>query len=116
MIYVHMKKYYAVHDHRATEIFFQREDADKPFMDLKVFSGELPALKNISIAKNYLIEKELQNLNSLVSGYFDLAEINVVEHRPMYMNDYVEQLDAVLISGSRKRLIGSGSVRHNQAI
>ncbi len=83
---------------------------------LKVFSGELPVLKDIGIAKNYLNENELRVLNNLVSGYFDLAEINAIEHRPMYMSDYVEQLDAVLTSGNRKLLTGAGSVSHSQTM
>ena len=68
------------------------------------------------IAKNYLDESELKVLNNLVSGYFDLAEINAIEHKPMYMDDYVKQLDSVLSSGNRKLLIGSGSVSHKQAL
>jgi hypothetical protein len=55
-------------------------------------------------------------LNNLVSGYFDLAEINALEHRPMYMKDYVEQLDSILSSGGRKLLKGNGSVSHIQAL
>ena len=85
-------------------------------MGLKTFSGELPALKDIIIAKNYLDENELRVLNNLVSGYFDLAEVNAIEHRPMYMSDYVEQLDAVLASGNRRLLTGAGKVSHAQAI
>lgn len=54
-------------------------------MGLTTFSGEMPALKDIGIAKNYLQENELKILNNLVSGYFDLAEINALEHKPMYM-------------------------------
>lgn len=100
----------------ATEIVFERADAQKPFMGLTSFSGELPALKDIGIAKNYLKEDELKILNNLVSGYFDLAEINAIEHRPMYMNDYVEQLDSVLSSGNRKILSDSGRVSHAQAM
>ena len=69
-------------------------------MGLTTFSGELPALKDISIAKNYLNEEELKILNNLVSGYFDLAEINAIEHKPMYMKDYVDQLESS--SGSEK--------------
>ena len=61
-------------------------------------------------------EDELKILNNLVSGYFDLAEINAIEHRPMYMDDYVKQLDMVLTSGNRKLLTGSGTVSHKQAI
>lgn len=55
-------------------------------------------------------------LNNLVSGYFDLAEINAMEHKPMYMGDYVEQLDAILSSGNRKLLVGNGSISHEEAI
>ena len=55
-------------------------------------------------------------MNNLVSGYFDLAEINAIEHKPMYMSDYVEQLDSVLSSGNRKLLAGPGNVSHDQAM
>ena len=68
------------------------------------------------LAKNYLKEDELKILNNLVSGYFDLAEINAIEHKPMYMADYVEQLDSILSSGNRKLLVGPGKVSHDQAI
>lgn len=51
-----------------------------------------------------------------MSGYFDLAEINAIEHKPMYMDDYVKQLDMVLSSGNRKLLVGSGSISHKQAM
>ncbi len=98
---VQNKLHYAAHGHTATEVIYERADAEKPFMGLTSFKGELPALKDIGIAKNYLNEDELKILNNLVSGYFDLAEINAIEHRPMYMSDYVEQLDSVLSSGNR---------------
>ena len=113
---VQNKLHYAAHGHTAAEVIYQREDAEKPFMGLTSFSGELPALKDIGIAKNYLEENELKVLNNLVSGYFDLAEINAIEHKPMYMDDYVKQLDSVLSSGNRKLLTGSGSVSHKQAL
>ena len=58
----------------------------------------------------------LDMIISLVSGYFDLAEINAIEHKPMYMDDYVKQLDSVLSSGNRKLLTGAGSVSHKQAL
>lgn len=61
-------------------------------------------------------EEELKVLNNLVSGYFDLAEINAIEHKPMYMKDYVDQLDAILLSGNRKLLAGYGKVSHDQAM
>ncbi|MCI5897469.1 MAG: virulence RhuM family protein [Firmicutes bacterium] len=113
---VQNKLHYAAHGHTAAEVIYHRADAEKPFMGLTSFSGELPALKDIGIAKNYLQDDELKVLNNLVSGYFDLAEINAIEHKPMYMDDYVKQLDMVLSSGNRKLLVGSGSISHKQAM
>ena len=113
---VQNKLHYAAHGHTAAEVIYERADAEKPFMGLLSFEGELPALKDIGIEKNYLQENELKILNNLVSGYFDLAEINAIEHKPMYMEDYVKQLDMVVISGNRKLLNGAGSVSHRQAI
>lgn len=113
---VQNKLHYAAHGHTAAEVIYERADAERPFMGLTSFAGELPALKDIGIAKNYLNENELKILNNLVSGYFDLAEISAIEHRPMYMSDYVEQLDSILVSGNRKLLKGSGTVSHDQAM
>ena len=113
---VQNKLHYAAHGHTAAEVVYQRADADKPFMGLRTFSGGLPALKDVGIAKNYLDEQELQVLNNLVSGYFDIAEIAAIEHRPMYMKDYIAQLDAVLKSGGRELLNGSGTVTHKDAL
>lgn len=113
---VQNKLHFAAHGHTAAEVIYERADAKKPFMGLTSFSGELPALKDIGIAKNYLQENELKILNNLVSGYFDLAEINAIEHKPMYMEDYVKQLDMLLSSGNRKLLIGMGAVSHKQAM
>ena len=113
---VQNKLHYAAHGHTAAEVIFERADAEKPFMGLTNFSGELPSIKDIKIAKNYLKEDELKILNNLVSGYFDIAEINAIEHKPMYMSDYVEQLDSVLSSGKRKLLDGPGTISHEQAM
>lgn len=113
---VQNKLHYAAHGHTAAEVIYERADAEKPFMGLTSFSGELPALKDIGVAKNYLKEDELKILNNLVSGYFDLAELNAIEHKPMYMFDYVTQLDSILSSGNRKLLDNPGSVSHSQAL
>ena len=113
---VQNKLHYAAHGHTASEVIYERADAGKPFMGLTSFSGDFPSLKDISIAKNYLSGEELKVLNNLVSGYFDFAEINAIEHRPMYMNDYIEQLDNILSSGNRKLLTDSGTISHEQAI
>lgn len=112
---VQNKLHYAAHGHTAAEVIYRRADAEKPFMGLQVFDGEFPAAKDIGVAKNYLSEDELKILNNLVSGYFDLAEISALEHRPMYMADYVAQLNAILSSGGRKVLADAGSVSHAQA-
>lgn len=85
-------------------------------MGLKTFEGELPAIKDIKIAKNYLDKNELKILNNLVSGYFDFAEIMALEHRPVYMMDYVKQLDNILQSTGRPLLKGSGSISHQEAM
>ena len=113
---VQNKLHYAEHGHTAAVVIYERADAEKPFMGLTSFSGELPALKDIGVAKNYLKEDELKILNNLVSGYFDLAEINAIEHKPMYMSDYVSQLDSLLSSGNRKLLDNAGTVSRTQAL
>lgn len=113
---VQNKLHFAAHGHTAAEVIFQRADAEEPFMGLKAFAGEFPAARDIGVAKNYPSEDELKILNNLVSGYFDLAEISALEHRPMYMADYVARLDAILSSGGRKVLADAGSVSHAQAL
>ena len=113
---VQNKLHYAVHGRTAAEIIFERADSSKPFMGLTSFSGELPSVKDVSIAKNYLSEKELMILKNLVSGYFDLAEINAMEHKPMYMKDYIRMLDNLLKTGERKVLSGAGTMSNDKAV
>ena len=113
---VQNKLHFAAHGHTAAEVVYQRADADKPFMGMMSFPGDHPKLKDVGIAKNYLSAEELRVLNNLVSGYFDFAEINAIEHRPMHMTDYVRQLDAILSSGGRKLLEGAGTVSHALAL
>ena len=113
---VQNKLHYAAHGHTAAEVIYERADADQPFMGLTTFEGELPAIKDIKIAKNYLKENEIRILNNLVSGYFDFAEIMAMEHRPVYMMDYVKQLDTILQSTGRPLLKGSGSISHQEAM
>lgn len=113
---VQNKLHYAAHGHTAAEVIYERADAEQPFMGLKTFEGDLPAIKDIKIAKNYLKENELKILNNLVSGYFDFAEIMALEHRPVYMMDYVKQLDTILQSTGRPLLKGSGSISHQEAM
>ena len=79
------------------------------------FKGGWPTLKDAYIAKNYLAEDELRVLNNLVSGYFDFAEIQAIRHVPMYMNDYIAQLDSVLSSTGQKLLDNAGSISYQKA-
>lgn len=113
---VQNKLHYAAHGHTAAEVIYERADAKEPFMGLKTFKGEIPTMRDIKIAKNYLNENELKVLNNLVSGYFDFAEIQAMRHNPMYMSDYINHLDSILSSTGEKLLEGAGTVSHEQAL
>lgn len=113
---VQNKLHFATHGNTAAEVIYNRADAEKDFMGLTTFSGDFPTKKDVVIAKNYLSEKELKVLNNLVSAYFDLAEINAIEHNTMYMADYVEQLDKILSSTGKVILENAGSISHKQAV
>lgn len=113
---VQNKLHFAAHGHTAAEVIFNRADAEAPLMGLTSFKGDHPTLRDVKIAKNYLDENELKILNNLVSGYFDFAEIQAIKHRPMYMGDYVRQLDLILSSTGEKLLEGSGSISHQRAM
>ena len=114
--FVQNKLHYATHGHTASEVIYERADSEKPFMGLTTFKGDIPVLQDVVIAKNYLNEEELKILNNLVSGYFDFAEIQAIRHNPMYMKDYIKQLDMILSSTGEKMLNGSGSISHKKAI
>ncbi len=77
-------------------------------MGLTTFKGEYPTLADAKIAKNYLKEDELKILNNLVSGYFDFAEIQAMKRRPMYMSDYIQQLNNILSSTGEPLLTSAG--------
>ena len=113
---VQNKLHYAAHGHTAAEIVHERADASKPFMGLTTFKGSQPTLAETKVAKNYLTEDELKVLNRLVSGYFDFAEVQAMNHRPMHMSDYVEHLDKVLMATGQQQLQGAGRVSHQNAI
>lgn len=113
---VQNKLHFAAHGNTAAEVIFKRVNAEAPMMGLTSFKGDHPTLRDAQIAKNYLNEDELKILNNLVSGYFDFAEIQAMKRRPMYMNDYVQQLDTILSSTGEALLTGSGSVSHQQAM
>jgi hypothetical protein len=113
---VQNKLHYAAHGHTAAEIIAARADAGKPFMGLLTFSGAQPTKAEVAVAKNYLDEKELKRLNTLVSAYFDAAEFRAQEHQPTYMKDWLAHLDRLIVAMEAKTLSGAGTVSHEQAI
>lgn len=113
---VQNKLHFAAHGHTAAEVIYERADSNKPFMGLTSFSGNKPTAKDIKIAKNYLEADELKILNNLVSGYFDFAEIQAMRKNPMYMSDYITQLDNILSSTGEPLLTDSGKISHEKAM
>lgn len=113
---VQNKLHYAVHEHTAAEIIYERVDSDKPLVGMTNFKGDYITRDDVKIAKNYLTEGELQRLNLLVSQFLDFAEFQALEQRPMKMQDWIEALDRQIINLQRKLLEGKGSISHKQAI
>lgn len=113
---VQNKLHYAVHEHTAAEIIYERVDSDKPLVGMTNFKGDYITRDDVKIAKNYLTEGELQRLNLLVSQFLDFAEFQALEQRPMKMQDWIQALDRQIINLQRKLLEGKGSISHKQAI
>ena len=113
---VQNKLHYAAHGHTAAEVIAKRADAGKPFMGLLSFAGKEVQKKDISIAKNYLSEKELKVLNNIVSAYFDLAEVKAMNEEQMSMNDWLLQFDKLITAFDQKVLTTPGKVSHDKAL
>lgn len=112
---VQNKLHYAAHGHTAAEVIYLRVDSDRPFAGLRNFKGLQPTQAEAMVAKNFLELSELKVLNNLVSAYFDLAEINAMEHKPMKMADYIRELDNILRTTGRKLLGDAGTISHEKA-
>ena len=89
---VQNKLHYAVSGHTASEIIFNRANAELPFMGLTTFKGKRPVKSEITVAKNYMTEKELFALRRMVNAFFDMAELKAEMQSPMYMKDWLETL------------------------
>ena len=113
---VQNKMHWAAHGHTAAEVIYQRINAGKPNLGLTTFSGEKPTKMETEIAKNYLNENELNVLNRMVTAYLELAELQALNQKPMYMNDWNERLDDFLKMTGREILSHSGKITHQQAI
>lgn len=107
---VQNKLHWAAHGHTAAEVIFQRANAQLPFMGLTAFKGKKPTKQEIRVAKNYLSEKELSVLNRLVSAYLDIAEINALQRKPMYMSDWIEILDGFIKMSRQDVLTHAGEI------
>ena len=108
--------HYAIHSQTASELIFNRIDSNKTFMGLTNFKGDLPTLKEAKIAKNYLSQKELTNLNTLVSGILDFAERQANKEIPMTMKDWLTYIDKILLATGENLLNNSGKISHDQML
>ena len=107
---VQNKLHYSVHGHTAPELIVERADASKKNMGLTSFKGAKVRKSDITIAKNYLTQEELENLNRIVTMYLDYAEDQAKRHIPMYMNDWENRLDAFLQFTGRSVLDNAGHI------
>ena len=111
---VQNKLHYAVHQHTAAELVYDRVDRHQDFLGLTTFKGELPTRAEAKVAKNYLSETELLDLNQLVSGYLDFAERKARREEAMTMADWVAHIDMVLASTGEKVLQHAGHISKTQ--
>lgn len=110
---VQNKMRYAVHGHTAAELIVERADADKEHMGLttwaKAPNGKI-IRSDVSVAKNYLKQNELQALGRLVNAYLDIAKDMAERHIPMTMEDWAKRIDKFLDATNREILQGAGSI------
>ena len=113
------KMHYAVHQHTAAELIMERADAEKEHMGLTTWEnapdGKI-VKTDVSIAKNYLNEVELEDMGHIVTAVLDFAESRAKRHIPMTMEDWAKRIDAYLSSDERPLLDHAGSVTHEEAV
>ena len=109
---VQNKMLYAATGMTAAELVSGRANALLPMMGMTVVKGKRPTLAEAKTAKNYLNEEELGALNRLVSAYLDLAELQAMRKKPMYMKDWVARLDDYLRMTDSEVLQNAGKVSH----
>lgn len=110
---VQNKMHYAIHGQTAAEVIFTRADAEKENMGLTSWEGS-PNGKihryDVCVAKNYLSEEEMQQLQRVVSAYLDMAEMQAMRHIPMTMEDWEKRLNGFLTLWDREVLKDAGKV------
>ena len=112
---VQNKMHFAVHGQTAAEMIVSRADSNKPLMGLVNFKGNYITAQDAKIAKNYLTEKELHQLNLIVSLYLDFAELQATNGRLMKMNDWIFKLDDFLKLSEKELLTHAGNVSADNA-
>jgi hypothetical protein len=113
---VQNKMHYAIHGKTAAEMINRRVDAEKPFLGFTNFEGKYITTRDITIAKNYLSEDELKQLNLIVSMYLDFAELQATNGRLMNMHDWIQKLDDFLRISEKELLTNAGKVNHKKAV
>ena len=113
------KMHYAVHGHTAAELIMERADADKEHMGLTTWEnapdGKI-VKTDVSNAKNYLQQMELEDMGRIVSAVLEFAESRAKRHIPMTMEDWSKRIDAYLTSDERPLLDNAGSVSYEEAV
>ena len=112
---VQNKFHYAIHGRTAAELIKHKADSQKPNMGLTNFPGEKLKKEDVTVAKNYLDESELKQLNLIVNQYLEFAELQAMNRRPMRMADWVEKLHGFLTLNDREILRDFGRVSHENA-
>ncbi|MEK4826674.1 virulence RhuM family protein [Niallia sp. FSL W8-0951] len=108
---VQNKLHFAIHGHTASELIMKRADASKPNMGLTSWKGDKVRKQDAVVAKNYLTQEELSDLNRIVTMYLDYAETQAKRKKPMYMKDWAEKLDAFLEFNEHEILTNAGRIR-----
>ena len=115
---VQNKLHYAVHRHTAAELIVERADAEKEYMGLTTWEtaphGKI-IKADVSVAKNYLNDEEINYLERIVSVYLDFAELQTERKIPMSMDDWAKRLDGFLEFNGNEILTGAGKISHEQA-
>jgi len=107
--------HFAAHGHTAAEIINERADGKMPMMGLTSFKGKYITAGDVKIAKNYLTEKELKQLNLIVSLFLDFAELQATNERPMKMVEWIRKLDDFLKLSEKKLLADAGKISAEKA-
>jgi hypothetical protein len=113
---VQNKMHWAAHGQTAAETIYSRIDATKPNLGLTNFKGDKPNKQEIEVAKNYLNKEELDVLNRMVTAYLELAELQALNRKPMYMKDWINRLDDFLTMTGSEILTNAGSISHQKAL